>query len=143
MRVCDQHWKGEHLGVPHPGSSFFHPAGSRVRKNAALPAGLDVYIGGGLKKGQTPKKIFNDLVGKKYDKLSVEGKRQVIGLEESEKLVGFKFRQLQWWATRFRHTLSTMGSSYKACVTCGCALSRSSALLKYDILLKSYLSPTR
>ena len=106
MRVCDEVWKGEHLGVPHPDSGFFHPAGSRVRKNAALPAGLDVYIGGELKKGQTPKKIFNDLVGKKYDKLSVEGKRQVIGLEKSEKLVGFKFRQLQWWATRFRHTLS-------------------------------------
>ena len=53
-------------------------------------------MGGELKKGQTPKKIFNHLVGNKYDKLSVQGKRQVVGLEESEKLVGFKFRQLQW-----------------------------------------------
>ena len=106
MRVADANWSGEHLGVPHPDSSLFHPVGSKVRKNAALPAGLDVYVGGELKKGQTPKKIFNHLVGNEYNKLSVERKRQVVGLEESEKLVGFKFRQLQWWATRFRHTLS-------------------------------------
>ena len=106
MRVADKQWQGEHLGVPHPDSSLFHPAGTKVRKNAALPAGLDVYVGGELKKGHTPKKIFNHLVGQKYDKLSVARKRQVVGLEQSEKLVGFKFRQLQWWATRFRHTLS-------------------------------------
>ena len=106
MRVADEKWQGEHLGVPHPDSSLFHPAGTKVRKNAALPAGLDVYVGGELMKGQTPKKIFNHLVGKQYDKLSVQRKRQVVGLEQSEKLVGFKFRQLQWWAMRFRHTLS-------------------------------------
>jgi hypothetical protein len=41
---------------------------------------LDSYVGGELKKGQTPKKIFNHLVGKKYDKLSVQGKRQVGGI---------------------------------------------------------------
>ena len=55
MRVADDVWKGEHLGVPHPDSSVFHPAGSKVRKNAALPAGLDTYVGGGAEKGTDAK----------------------------------------------------------------------------------------
>ena len=54
MRVADKQWQGEHLGVPHPDSSLFHPAGTKVRKNAALPAGLDVYVGGGTQEGTYP-----------------------------------------------------------------------------------------
>ena len=96
VRSPDDRWDGEHL------TSGNEQEVGRRRTNAIFTVEVEKEVVQELRKGTKSKKIYLNLLDKKFESLSEEEKRQVGGKEGCALLLGCKLRQMQQFAERHR-----------------------------------------